>query len=247
MEICIGEFMVLMNNSRQRYGTLWEIDKAMRDTYEQIVALSDSSETEESIAEKIQDIFDFTAYLEEKGELIIPFEKFLDIYIKSGRNNAVSLMDPLKVLELTEEQSIRKCFALKENGNVTLHFLDLNNKSLYNETLSLQLLKRYSEEVEKPAENIELSSQRIISARDFFLAFNSLQADFRKQIINDPFRLILNKNNIFRVLIAGEQINGTVKITFEILENQEIKQLHFFGRDIAVALLIEKINAMTGN
>jgi len=244
IEICIGELLVLTNDMRMRYGMLWEIDTEMRDARETVSSLADSIGIEDAIIDNIHSFYDVYAILRDKNELLIPFEKFMEIYMNSGRKNAAQIIDPLLMLQLMESRNVRKCFIRRKNDSIILYFLDVSNMPVTRSVIPPRAAISRGALSGTTGEYEEKNSSVSIPPRDFFLAFNALPEDVKKQIINDPYRLILIRDDILRVFISREITNGTNKITFDFMENQQIKRIHFFGRDVAVGFLIQKLNEL---
>jgi hypothetical protein len=250
LEKGIGTIIEWTNSYRPKSGPVWER------TIQRISAaekMGDMNLLEERNKEFLNNVAAFPELLplfDTNEAVIISKDKFVSLYRKLSRMDAQYIIPPLILLKHFYDGSFRRCYMQKENDNIKMMFLREDNFIIHQKTVG-------SDFFEKPVtpgpivtdtqKRFFREAQMTLTREQFFQAFSNIERDeIKRQIINDPFQLVIWGEQLLRVAILPVNDAEVIPIIFEVRTGIDHDYIQYDSRALAVYYLYKEINELEG-
>jgi len=245
LEIAVGKVLLATNPMRSKTGRLWVEENKDIDATKVIDSLTVTLKQDSLFSGTLYSVEDLQANLAARQFMQLTKANFKIFYNQIPNRQAQKLIDPLKFLELDRNRDWQIVNFSYEGNVLGVTFLDGFGQPLYEKSLSFSDLTERSGTVtgsELDREN--LFAGRIIPADIFYEAFQKLSKTYKLQIINNPHRLVQWGDNLQRVAISSQVVDGEVKIAFEVAQGARNQVYYLNGSEIATGYLIDAINSL---
>lgn len=245
-ERVFGFYMLAINPFRPQVGRLWSEEEKDVAGAHQISTIVDALKPDSSMMTSIRDLEDLRSMLSRQESVTVSQEDFLRFYRTLPTEQARKIMDPLMLLDLYRMGTWQKVRLFPSGEQIGIYFLDGRDQMLMESYLNASIYQG-------PAEISGVGGQlgddpkyagRIVTASDFYSAYDRLAQSYRLQIMNDPYKLIQWGANLLRVGISPFVEKGTVAVAFEIMSDDRHKIYEMQASEIAAGYLIAEINAL---
>jgi len=250
IEQCLGRALEWTNGYRPRSGAVWERALLRQAAIEKMGNLHQMEQESKAAIEGVSLFSELVPLIEAHETLIISREKFVALYQRLTRRSAAALIPPLKLLRIIYNGSFRRCYFQKEDDTITLLLLNEQNETLHQKVVTRTFFEESGAAVSGASPDQERfvnKAEIIVTRGQFFQAFNAIESDdIKRQIINDPFQLLLWGNQLLRVAILPENETGDIPLIFEVRSGVDLNYITFQSRALAVYYLIQQINELEG-
>jgi len=243
IEDLLGNYLAATNSHRPESGTIWEIGHqttVARQTLDKLITDRQTNQREARDAENFAQIAE---NIQPGQGIILSPDAFRKLYLTLPPEISDRMVSPYKLLSIYSGQKWDRTVFEKEAGNLLIHFLDTENRVLYQLIISGQTLRQIKEkdfsEIES-LEDIPGFANRIYDAQTFFSKLNLLPEDVRRGVLPDPEVVLKWSGRITRVGISDEIGSDYIEIGFEI-ENTKRRVLITRGHEWAVWYLRSRL------
>ena len=246
VESTIGYFVELTNGFRPKTGTIWQQDQKDKIAEEKLAEISQQLPKTE-IRDDIQDLTQLKTILDEQGNVLISSNQFLRIYTTLPPASARQLISPFTLIRLTHTGKWTETQLSKGDQQLSIFFLDADHQLLMDSYPPLSAIFNVSSLVLKRTSSLNSMPQfagRSVPADQFFDALLSLPTNIQRQLISNPFQLVVWQKNLQAVAISQYVRNYTVQLGFEIVNGYETRVKTFEASQLAVSYLITRLNEM---
>lgn len=241
----VGEFLVLTNAIRPRVGPVWKREINDEIATRQLQEMISEIPEEKPPLTEILSFESLLQHLEQQPDLLISKKNFLKIYAQLPYSLAQQIISPYDLLELMPDPRWQQCRLQKSENDLAMYLLDGENELLKNCHLALNQLDGMAQPTAEPIallENSEEFQGRTISRAVFLTAFNTLPANIKIFVMNDPMQLIRWDESLRQVAISRYVIDGAVSVGFQIQTGISSSVARYQASEIAAAALVDQIN-----
>jgi len=241
----VGEFLVLTNAIRPRVGPVWKREINDEIATRQLQEMISEIPEEKPPLTEILSFESLLQHLEQQPDLLISKKNFLKIYAQLPYSLAQQIISPYDLLELMPDPRWQQCRLQKSENDLAMYLLDGENELLKNCHLALNQLDGMAQPTAEPIallENSEEFQGRTISRTVFLTAFNTLPANIKIFVMNDPMQLIRWDESLRQVAISRYVIDGAVSVGFQIQTGISSSVARYQASEIAAAALVDQIN-----
>lgn len=246
-EVIVGRVLEWTNPLRPRAGTIWEYEKRDRLASVQLEKIVGSASAEQGEMPEVRDLFELRANLEQDKQVILSAAQFLELYNQLPPQYAQEIIAPFELLKITHSGKWFWTKIQRSENELSFYFLDGDNQLIMDTYPGLAVLYnmvKAGSEDRYSLENFMEFSGRIVSANQFYQAFNPLSTQIKLQLVNNPFQLLKWGDNLKRVAISRYSVNNTVELGFEVSNGMFTEVHRFQASELAATYLIAKINEM---
>lgn len=242
VEIAAGKYLLLTNPLRPQVGRLWEEEQ------KDILAGAEATVVEPAIPDSVYravilDYNNLVQVLETQPVIYVEKSNFISFYKRLEPDIAGRIIDPLNLYQLDRDNRWVRTKVSKSATQMNFVFLDGFGRPLTESFVDAVERAGGTTPQQSPLENDPLFRGRVISAETFFEAFDTLGRLHKLQIIGNPYRLIQIKDDLVRVGISRQSLNGSVTIAFEINRAGSVYVEQVKAAELAVAYLVSAVNA----
>jgi hypothetical protein len=240
-EIVMGKYLLVINPMRPQIGRLWEEEQKdiLAEEETLLVEVLDADSLYQNLIPNFNELLKL---LDMQNVIVLDKSNFLDFYKRIDEGLAQTIVDPLTVYDLDRQNNWRSVKINKSGNLLNFYFLDGFNQPLNESFLNLKNIQSFNGDNKSALNKEPMFVGRIISANDFFLAFDQLSRSYRLQIFNNPYRLIQIKDDLARVGISRYSENGSVEMAFEVNAGNSQSVFRMNAAEIAVGYLLSALN-----
>jgi hypothetical protein len=244
LEITAGEWMRLTNAWRPRTGRLWEEESKDSAGRVQMEQWREQVVTSDSITETgIQSFDDLIALLSARRTIALKRDDFIKIYRSLSKEMAEKWIDPSTVYELSRNQDWSTVHFTLQSRQLGTLFLDRYRQYLYDRYVPLDFFfASLPESGFSVLETREPYAGRVVSASDFFSAFDHLAPELRRLLVPDMYQLIQWGDRLERVGISRYAVHDSVRLAFEIRLQNQVRTVEMKAPKTIVNSFISKLN-----
>ncbi|MBD3378310.1 hypothetical protein GF406_25000 [candidate division KSB1 bacterium] len=246
IEIGVGQYMLAINGVRPKIGRLWDYEGLDEQGQEKVAGLMQQLGPDTTQVTHIEDLQDLMGMLSVHPTIIVKRDHFLTFYRSLGSASASRMVEPAAIYNISRHPSWKRVRMYKTESQLVILFLDGRNQLLADHYTPLDLLLRdeYHTRTEfSPFESDPRFTGRVMSARQFLDAFDSLTPERREAVIPDLYKLIEWGDRLMSVAISRFSWDGQVTLAFQIRQGAEYELKESHAEVEAVASLITKLNA----
>ncbi len=246
IEIGVGQYMLMINGVRPKIGRLWDYEGLDEEGQQKVAGLLQQLGPDTTRVTHIDDLEDLMGMLSVHPAIVLKRDHFLTFYRSLGSSSASRMVEPAVIYSMSRHPSWKMVRMYKTESQIALLFLDGRNQLLADHYTPLELLlqDQYDTRTEfSPFESDPRFTGRVMSARQFLDAFDSLTPERREALIPDLYKLIEWGDRLMGVAIARFSREGKVVLAFQIRKGSEYVIKETQAGAEAVASLITRLNA----
>jgi len=240
-EITIGKVLLLTNPIRPHVGRLWEEDQKEQKGIEELGA---NAETSKPVAgQPLRSLDELQALLSIRSSMSMTREEFKEFYKSIPIKQAKQLLDPLDLIALDRAQDWQTTQLSLSGNQLVVYFLDGYEQPIKQTHFVIDGNKENTKQnAPGSLEQDEAFENRIISAAQFYQAFDKLPRSFRLQVVNDPYKLVRWGASLKEVGISRFIEDEGVQVVFIVAGDAGLHYNSMFASPIAIEYLLKEIN-----
>lgn len=243
-EITIGRVLLITNPIRPQVGRLWEEDQKEQKGIEELGA--NSATSEEVAGGPLQSLDDLQAILSIRSSLSMTREEFKEFYKSIPIKQARQLLDPLDLIALDRALDWQTTQLSLSGNQLVAYFLDGYEQPIKQTHFIIgDNGETANEQDEISLDQDETFENRVVSAANFYQAFDKLPRSFRLQIVNDPYKLVRWGASLREVGISRFVEDDGVEVVFVVAGDAGLQRHSMFASPIAIEYLLKEINEIS--
>lgn len=245
IEIGLGEIVALTNSKRPRYGAIWEREINGEHAVERLQNIIQEAPPTETPFIQIKSLEDLVQITQKTPVAKFSKEDFLEFYSPLPYDLAQRIIPPYELLILKDNDNWQQCSVSRTEVELRIYLLDGEDQLIRDCYIPLASAENYSKRItfrQPDINEFEEFSGRVVAAKEFYQAFNSLPISTKIYIMNDPMQLIRWNDSLQKVGISRYIENGSVSIGFQVQSNLTRELFRFQASEIAASRLIERLN-----
>ncbi|MBN1350078.1 hypothetical protein JXJ21_11755 [candidate division KSB1 bacterium] len=246
-EIGLGEIIDWTNPLRPTSGAVWSLEQKDQQAAEKLITLV------EDIPEVTPEISSFSSFdnllqaLQPGKELIISKENFIELYTGLPYTFRQDIVSPFEMIRIARDSNWKTTKIARTGEQLSIYLLDGADQPMRD---FYPALAKYQSPVQVSGEQVEHLSEheefrnRIITADEFYDAFNSLPLAKKAYIMNNPIQLLKWGDALQHVAISRYVFNGSVSIGFEVREGIGSEIYQYQANELATTHLVKRLNEL---
>ncbi|MDZ7260986.1 MAG: hypothetical protein ONB05_02545 [candidate division KSB1 bacterium] len=250
IEMVVGQLLDWSNPIRPKMGTLWSLEKKDQSALSQLQTIPAVIPQEpREVLNELETVDELRAVLDTRGQVVISQRQFLKLYTQMPHSLAQEIVSPFDLLTIAHSGRWRWTKIIKGESEISgeelrIYFLDDENQLIMDSYPPLSIFYLPSESGPVSLEELSEFKDRIITADQFYAAFNSLSVSLKVQIINNPFQLLRWGDNLKRVGISRYLRDSSISIGFEVSDGIFTELHRYQASELAATYLIARLNEL---
>ncbi|MDZ7723963.1 MAG: hypothetical protein U5R06_14425 [candidate division KSB1 bacterium] len=240
-EIAVGKVMLLTNSIRPKTGRLWEEEEKDQSGMIEVEGIEQQQPEENMSFYRLDDLL---AALSIRQSVTMSAEEFKSFYRTLPVQQSRTLLDHLQFLKLSRNSDWHAVHFSKSNDQLVSDFVDGYDNLLHETIVTMQQLYPGQSASGAKLKGLSEFNGRVLTAEQFYNAFEHLPRSYQSQIVNDPYKLVQWGDNLTHVAISPFVTEQGVKVVFEVTIDNQSKLYEMFASEIAAGYLIQNINQL---